>query len=86
VKTIKTKVNCIECPKCGDIIYSRVRHDFHYCACETIAIDGGFDYMRVLFIDNPPKKVVKYINATKQELYDDWNNNIDKFGWLKKEK
>ena len=25
------KISAIKCKKCGDIIYSRTLHDFHYC-------------------------------------------------------
>ena len=42
------KIKAIKCKKCGDTIYSRNTHDFHYCSCKTVAVDGGFDYLRVL--------------------------------------
>mgnify|MGYP001241826894 CR=1 FL=1 len=38
--------NELECKKCGDIIYSCNRHDFKYCKCGSIAVDGGMDYLR----------------------------------------
>ena len=38
--------NELECKKCGDIIYSRNRHDFKYCKCGSVAVDGGMDYLR----------------------------------------
>ena len=38
--------NSAKCMKCGDIIESRHRHDFKYCKCGTIFIDGGYDYLR----------------------------------------
>ena len=43
--------NCIKCKKCGDIIESESRHDFKYCSCKRVAVDGGHDYLRRCFID-----------------------------------
>jgi hypothetical protein len=78
----KTRVVAIECPKCGDLIYSRARHDFHWCSCKEVAIDGGFDYVRLAFTTIQPKQHIKYVNATRQELYDDWNTQKNKFGFI----
>lgn len=39
----KTKIKCL---KCGDIIESKFRHDFRWCSCKNIFIDGGNDYLR----------------------------------------
>ena len=38
--------NELECTKCGDIIYSAHRHDFKYCKCGSVAVDGGMSYIR----------------------------------------
>ena len=38
--------NELECTKCGDIIYSEYRHDFKYCKCGSVAVDGGMNYIR----------------------------------------
>lgn len=38
--------NKIKCKKCGDILESKTRHDFRYCSCGSVAVDGGQDYMR----------------------------------------
>lgn len=78
------KINAIECPKCHDIIFSRVRHDYRSCSCSSIAIDGGFDYTKVSFdpdIDpNAIKSVVLELDVTRAILYDDWNYSKDEFG------
>ena len=42
------KITAIKCKKCGDIIYSRCLHDYHSCSCGSCAIDGGFDYVRLI--------------------------------------
>ena len=39
-------VNRIKCKKCGDIIESKHRHDFKWCKCNSIAVDGGKDYLK----------------------------------------
>lgn len=38
--------NAVECAKCGDIIESKHRHDFKFCSCKAIFVDGGLDYQR----------------------------------------
>lgn len=38
--------NAARCRKCGDVIESKHRHDFVYCKCGAIAVDGGKDYLR----------------------------------------
>ena len=38
--------NQVECLKCGDKPFSTNRHDFKYCKCGNIAVDGGMDYLR----------------------------------------
>lgn len=39
-------LNEAKCTKCGDIITSKHRHDYVKCKCESIAVDGGMDYLR----------------------------------------
>lgn len=34
------------CKICGSVIESMYRHDFVYCSCTAIAVDGGNDYAR----------------------------------------
>ena len=38
--------NKIRCKKCGDVIESTYRHDFKFCQCGAVAVDGGKDYLR----------------------------------------
>ena len=38
--------NKIRCKKCGDVIESTHRHDFKFCKCGAVAVDGGKDYLR----------------------------------------
>lgn len=37
----------IQCRKCLDVIQSEYRHDFKWCRCKSIYIDGGSDYTRI---------------------------------------
>jgi hypothetical protein len=39
-------INKIRCNKCGDIIESTSVHDFKFCKCGAVAVDGGHDYLR----------------------------------------
>lgn len=38
--------NIAKCRKCGDVIESKHRHDFVWCECKAIAVDGGQDYFK----------------------------------------
>lgn len=40
--------NKIKCMKCGDIIESEHQHDFKWCSCKSVAVDGGKEYLRRL--------------------------------------
>ena len=42
----KILVNKIQCKKCNDIIESKNVHDFKWCNCKSIAVDGGLEYLR----------------------------------------
>lgn len=83
------KITVHICPSCGDKIFSRCRHDFHYCGCDSISIDGGFDYVRFGWKDHINYKEVKTevieLDVTKEELYADWSYMKDEYGIIKKE-
>ena len=38
--------NRIKCTKCGEIIESFHQHDFKWCKCRTVFVDGGAAYWR----------------------------------------
>ena len=42
----KLILNRARCAKCGDVITSYHVHDFLYCKCRAIAVDGGLEYAR----------------------------------------
>ena len=35
------KRNAIRCKKCNDVIESKFDHDFVYCKCRAVFVDGG---------------------------------------------
>lgn len=45
---MKILVNRIKCKKCGDVIESKSVHDFNFCKCGKVAVDGGQDYLKRL--------------------------------------
>lgn len=82
-----TIVKAIQCPECKDVIFSRARHDFHSCSCKTVSIDGGFDYIRILYspgVKKSPESFDLEVEQTREELYKDWNLSKDKFGVIQK--
>lgn len=75
------KVAAIKCPNCKDIIFSRAHYDYHSCTCGETSIDGGFDYCRIAAKDVSKIKAFQLeVNATKKELYNDWNLRKNKYG------
>ena len=42
--------NRAKCLLCGEIIESTYRHDFRWCSCRNLAVDGGLDYLKRSFI------------------------------------
>ena len=57
------KVNKIQCKFCGDIIESKNVHDFKYCKCGKVAVDGGHEYLRRCF----PETGDEYIELSEEE-------------------
>lgn len=44
--------NSIKCVSCGDIITSESVHDFKWCSCGRVAVDGGICYAKRCFTDS----------------------------------
>lgn len=65
--------NEIKCNECGEQIYSAHRHDFRYCKCGQVAVDGGMDYLRRLGSGYEDKSIVvdeKHVNALEGIIND----------------
>jgi hypothetical protein len=41
--TYKQVRHAVQCKKCKDTIESTYRHDFKYCSCGAVGIDGGIE-------------------------------------------
>ena len=39
----------VKCLMCDEIIQSMYRHDFKWCKCRNIAVDGGGDYLKITY-------------------------------------
>jgi hypothetical protein len=50
---MKITTNKIRCLTCGEIIKSTYRHDFVTCKCGAVSVDGGLDYLRRCFKNDP---------------------------------
>jgi len=46
----RQRPNAVRCLKCKDVIESKHVHDFKYCSCGNVAVDGGRDYRRRVFV------------------------------------
>ena len=42
----KITKNAIKCKTCGELIESRHVHDFKWCSCGAVAVDGGLEYLK----------------------------------------
>lgn len=75
-----------QCLKCKDIVFSRARHDCRGCSCESLFVDGGFDYNKISYSPErkPPKLIHIEINVSKGELFNDWNYGKNEYGIIKK--
>ncbi len=59
-KYSKLVQNELKCGQCGDTIFSAHRHDFKYCKCGAVAVDGGMEYVR---------RVGDFVNAIERSVY-----------------
>ena len=78
------KITAIVCPKCKEKIFSRATHDFHWCHCGNTAVDGGLQYLKITAKEDIDKVKTETIdlNVSSKKLYDDWNLEINNFGWI----
>lgn len=72
------------CSKCKAFVYSRYVHDFRWCPCESMAVDGGFDYLKIS--GECLETECRRIKVTRQQLFNDWKNETDKFGIIEVKK
>jgi len=48
-KRYKIIRNSAKCFACNEEVESKHRHDFRWCKCQNIAVDGGKDYCKRSF-------------------------------------
>jgi len=65
--TTKVIRNRAQCRQCGDIIESEWAHDFKWCKCGAIAVDGGAAYLRRAARDDMAD-VIELSEEGEQEL------------------
>lgn len=59
--------NAIRCKYCGDTIESTSVHDFKYCSCKSVSVDGGYEYLRRSYTNsqNDFEELSEYIETEK---------------------
>lgn len=76
---IQTKVEGIKCGHCGDILFSRSRHDMRWCSCGKSAIDGGRDYLKIIG-DSKITTLEITVPHSEMDMWKDYAYQINKIG------
>lgn len=58
-KILSNKIMCLHC---GQTVESKYRHDFQYCPCGKVYVDGGKDYLRRGFPNGTSKEHYKELS------------------------
>lgn len=64
---MKIKTNKIQCRHCGDVIESRYTHDFKFCSCGAVFVDGGCEYLRRGYRDGPEEDYIELSDYEEEE-------------------
>lgn len=59
--------NRIRCKHCGVVVESRSVHDFRYCPCGKVSVDGGTDYLRRGFPTIPPEDHYEELSVYEED-------------------
>jgi len=77
----------IQCKKCGDIIYSRARHDMRFCSCGAVSVDGGRFYCHVSGKSEDVRRIIINFKSQGRKggyirrlLFVDWGAKINEYG------
>jgi len=57
----------VKCLNCYETIQSMFRHDFKWCSCKNIAVDGGGDYLKMSY-KNEAQYAVLQEEADNEEV------------------
>lgn len=63
--------NKIQCKYCNEIIESKHVHDFRYCKCKKVYVDGGLQYAKRGFPKWPPEEHYIELSEYKEEIDND---------------
>jgi len=80
-------VRAIQCEECDTTVYSRTIEDLRECECGRVMVYGGcMSHFKFEIKDKKTKfKTIKMnIQATPNDLYDDYESMEDEFGLIKK--
>lgn len=58
--------NMIKCKLCGDIIESKYTHNFKWCRCGSVAVDGGHDYLSRSFPSYPKEDFIEEMSLVEE--------------------
>lgn len=71
IRTIEQiRSNKIKCKKCWNIIESINFHDYKWCSCSTVAIDGGCKYLRRVGNENDFEELSHFIKLAEITIDD----------------
>lgn len=65
----KIILNSIRCKTCKDLLVSLHVHDFRWCSCGKVAIDGGKEYLKRCGSSTDYTDNSVYFNPTDQKFY-----------------
>lgn len=64
----KLTKNSLKCLACNDVIVSAHRHDFVWCKCGAVAVDGGNEYSRRVGDFYNTEDLNEYTKKTVEEI------------------
>ena len=59
--------NKVRCLVCGEVIESTSVHDFKWCKCGNVAVDGGHDYLKRCYKTNNYEELSETTNEEGEE-------------------
>jgi hypothetical protein len=73
--------NQVRCKRCKAEPYSSHVHDFQYCSCATVAVDGGLEYLRRIGDPDMYEEIsIKMDFDLVQKLDECLTNNLNDLG------
>lgn len=71
---MKITTNKVRCDLCQDEIESTYTHDFKWCSCGNVAVDGGKEYMRRLYQNKEAYTDLSIYNNEDKEINHETNS------------